>query len=133
MNLSHSLGSEQSGLRFLVMLSDEYLPLSVISKVYDAGQPAGSQCSGDSDTTECQCGTECLPWTPGGGSWHCLYTQPLTLLQPCHLTGYCDTGLMCEQGICVRAYKYNLNKWNKTATNKQQHLKYVKGKVISCG
>ena len=103
MNLSHSLGSEQSGLRFLVMLSDEYLPLSVISKVYDAGQPAGSQCSGDSDTTECQCGTECLPWTPGGGSLHCLYSPPLIEGSECDYgarTHLCEEGLNCTDGRC---------------------------------
>ena len=122
------LGSEQSGQRFLMMVSVVFI-LSVIFIVSDAGKPAGSQCSGDNSTKECQCGTECLPWTPGGGSWdgtsplYCLYTQPLAHLDSCNNTGYCDSGLMCEAGLCVRADKYNLNKWNKTATNKQQHLK----------
>ena len=85
-----------------------------------AGLAAGSQCSGDNNTTECQCGTECLPWTPDGDSWdgtnplYCLHTQPLALLESCKYTEkmqLCDTGLMCE-GVCVRANKY-MWEWNK--------------------
>ena len=84
-----------------------------------AGMAAGSECSGD-NITECQCGTECLPWTPGGGSWdgtsplYCLNIKPLEHLESCNYTEkrqLCDTGLMCE-GVCVRANKY-MWEWNK--------------------
>ena len=96
-------------------------PPSVIFTESVAGQPAGSQCSGDVNTTECQCGTECLPWKDEGS--FCLHTQPLAHLQSCGYsmrTQPCDSGLMCEQGVCVRADKYNLNKWDQTLTNKKQ-------------
>ena len=84
-----------------------------------AGKAAGSECSGD-NVTECQCGTECLPWTPGGGSLHCLYPQPLAHLESCNYTErrqLCDSGLMCEQGVCVRADKY---KWDKINSNQHR-------------
>ena len=114
------LGSEQSGQRFLMMVSVVFI-LSVFCIVSGAGKPPGSQCSGDNSTEECQCGTECLPWTPGGGSWdgtsplYCLNTQPLAHLESCNYTEkmqLCDSGLMCEQGVCVRADKY-MWEWNK--------------------
>ena len=70
---------------------------------------------------ECSCGTECKAWKDEG--LYCIYTQPLTLLQSCNRTGYCDTGLMCKDGVCVRADKYNLNKWNKPIFDIQQNLK----------
>ena len=48
---------------------------------------------------------------------------PEAHLQSCNYLESCDTGFMCEERVCVTDDKYNLNKWNKTATNKQQHLK----------
>ena len=67
-----------------------------------AGKAAGIQCSGD-NITECQCGTECLPWTPGGGSLHCLYSPPLTEGAECDYgerKGPCEEGLNCTDGWC---------------------------------
>ena len=67
-----------------------------------AGMAAGSECSGD-NITECQCGTECLPWTPGGGSWHCLYSPPLTEEAACDYgqrIQLCEEGLDCSNGWC---------------------------------
>ena len=61
---------------------------------------------------ECECGTECKQWKDKGS--YCF--------RPCDRTGNCDKGLMCEDGICVSSDKYNLDKWDKTATN-NQHLK----------
>ena len=97
------------------------------------GKPAGSQCSGGS-ATECQCGTECLPWTPGGGSLHCLYPQPLAHLESCNYTErrqLCDTGLMCDQGVCVRADKYM---WDKMFIRDEGYrYKTVKLKLLFIG
>ena len=79
------------------------MSIATISNISVAGQPAGSQCSGDGNTTECQCGTECLPWTPGGGSWHCLYSPPLTEGAACdygQMKGPCEEGLDCTDGWC---------------------------------
>ena len=93
-----------------------------------AGIPLGSECWSQTigaATQRCSSGTECLPWTPGGGSWdgtsplYCLYPQPLAHLESCNYTEkrqLCDTGLMCEQGVCVRADKY---KWDKININDQ--------------
>ena len=103
--------------------------IATISNISVAAKPVGSQCLGDI-TTECQCGTECLPWTPGGGSWdgtsplYCLYPQPLAHLESCNYTEkrqLCDTGLMCEQGVCVRADKY---KWDKINSNQHRLHSY---------
>ena len=68
------------------------------------GKAAGSLCSGDNNsTTECQCGTECLPWTPGGGSWHCLYSPPQVEGGKCDYGvnfQLCEGGLECTDGWC---------------------------------
>ena len=97
------------------------------------GKPAGSQCSGDmiifkvlciyhtntGKEDRCVCGTKCGPWQSEG--LYCISTQPLTHLQPCDYSSraqLCDTGLMCELGVCVRADKYDLNKWQHALLNK---------------
>ena len=67
-----------------------------------AGKAAGSECSGD-NVTECQCGTECLPWAPGGGSWHCLYSPPQVEGGECDYgqrKGPCEEDLNCTDGWC---------------------------------
>ena len=62
---------------------------------------------------ECECGTECKQWKDKGS--YCFRT--------CDRTGYCDKGLMCEDGICVSTDKYNLNKWGDKTAPDRQHLK----------
>merc|ERR1711952_147817 len=98
-----------------------------------AGIPLGNECwahTSGAASQRCSSGTECLPWTPGGGSWdgtsplYCLRPQPLALLESCNYTEkrqLCDTGLMCEQGVCVRADKY---KWNKINSNQHRLHSY---------
>ena len=87
-----------------------------LHSVCASGKPAGSQCSGED---ECACGSKCGPWQSDG--LYCISTQPLAHLQPCDYSSraqLCDTGLMCEQGVCVRADKYDLSKWNHALVNK---------------
>ena len=78
-----------------------------------AGIPLGNECrtqASGAATQRCSSGTECLPWTPGGGSWdgtsphYCLRPQPPAHLESCNYTERrqpCDTGLMCEQGVLL--------------------------------
>ena len=102
-----------------------------------AGIPLGSEYwtqSNEAASQRCSSGTECLPWTPGGGSWdgtsplYCLNIQPLAHLESCNYTEkrqLCDTGLMCEQGVCVRAGKYKWDKMNVINQGFREALKLI--------
>ena len=84
---------------------------------YISAQPAGEQCWSEAaggTPLRCTSGTQCEPWQPGDVTWYCLYSPPLAHLQLCdydQMIGPCGSELMCELGKCVKAEKYNLNKW----------------------
>ena len=71
-----------------------------------AGIPAGGQCWSQTSgvaSQRCSSGTECLPWTPGGGSLYCLYSPPLTEGAECDYwerKGPCEEGINCTDGWC---------------------------------
>ena len=93
------------------------------------GMPLGGQCwtqTSGAASQRCSTCTECLPWTPEGGSWdgtsplYCLNIKPLAHLESCNYTEkkqLCDKGLMCEEGVCARADKY---KWDKMNSNQHR-------------
>ena len=70
------------------------------------GMPLGGQCwnqTSGAASQRCSSGTECLPWTPGGGSRYCLYSPPLTEGAECDYwerKGPCEEGLNCTDGWC---------------------------------